>query len=332
VKTLRIVEMPEDATREAALRAGEVDIAFIPVKILKRVVDGTGGTAIAVGMPSPNTIYMSGNYWGQTCATCPETDVYRKWPGFLEAIEKGYPWVGDPDDADQMEQARKVRWAMSMAIDRQQIIDTVLGGYGDPVYGALHLQFPPGTPNFQDEWFVPYDPAGAKAMLTEAGYPDGFDVTFWSAPDYPFWEPEVADAVAEMWRENLGLDVSVDHSPYAARRPESVDKTMNVPWLHGWGVPPGGAKANFYCAHPGHLGGVTMPDDVCAVALENDVEPDLQKRIQNNVEFQSYMAHWQVQIGVATVGKYFVQLDRVKDWKPYYEVSYFNNAETIVVE
>jgi peptide/nickel transport system substrate-binding protein len=333
VKTLRIVEMTEQSTREAALRTGEVDIATLPGKILGDVVEDTGAGVIEVGIPNPNSVYMSGNYWGATCETCPETDVYRKWPGFLEAIEKGLPWVGDPDDAAQMERARKVRWAMSMAIDRETVVETVAGGYSEPVYIHLHAQFPRGSEHWKEDWYVPYDPAKAKEWLAEAGYADGFDVEYWSAPDYVFWDPEYADMVAEMWRKNLGLNVSVDHSPYASRRPTTVDKTINVPWHHGWDVPPGTAKANFFCPQPGHTGGVSLPDDICETGYKSEVEPDLQKRLQYNSEMQDYMSHWQLQIGVATVGNYWVYLPHVKGWHPYMiQQGYFSNPETITLD
>ncbi len=328
---LHIVSMPEQATREAALLTGEVDIAPIPGKALNAIVDEIGGGAIGVSMSNPNTIYMSGNYWGATCATCPETDVYRKWAGFTEAIEKGYPWVGDPDDAVQMEKARKVRLAMSMAIDRQTIIDTVLGGFGDPVYIHMHHQFPPGSPNYKDEWTIPYDPVAAKDLMTEAGYANGFDFTFWATADFSFWDPEIADAVAEMWRQNLDLDVTVEHTPYASRRPSSVDKSMNIPWLHGWGLVPGDTKAGFFCPGPGHIGGLTLPDDICEIGFRNDVEPDFATRIANNAAMTDYLSEWALHIGIATVGNYFVYQPYVKGWRPY-TVNYFNNPESISIE
>ena len=332
VKVLRVIEMPEQATREAALRTREIDIAPIPGKALKALLGDIGGGAVVVGLTNPNTIYMSGNYWGKTCPSCEETDVYRKWDGFTEAIELGYPWVGDPEDAEGMEKARKVRWAMSMAIDRQTIIDTVLGGFGAPVYNShMHSQFPPGSPLYRDEWTVPFDTVKANEWLTEAGYPDGFKVTLWSAPDFSFWDPEIADAVGEMWRQNLGLDVTVDHSPYASRRPQSVDKSMNVPWLHGFGFEKGGTIANFYCPHPGHIGGLTLPDDLCDIGFENDVEPSFDKRMQNNATVGDYLSYWQLHIGVATVGNYFVYQPYVKGWKPF-TVNYFNNPESITIE
>ena len=198
IKTLRIFEMPEDATREAALRTKEVDITQISVKKVAGIVEDTNGTAVPMGLPNPNTIYFSGNYWAKICPDCEEMDLLKMpRPGFLP--DGDHPWIGDPfaEGCDynamfssvpppagsvcpEMEGPRKVRWAMSMAIDRQAIVDNVLDGFSDVAYTAMHTQFPPGDPNFQQEWTVPFDPEMARQYLTEAGYPDGFPVVFWA--------------------------------------------------------------------------------------------------------------------------------------------------------
>jgi len=333
IKTLRIVEMPEQSTREAALLAGEVDITQISGKLLKRIVAATGGKVATTGVPTPNMFYMSGNYWAKECPLCSAAErdlVANPRPGYVEAREKKYPWVADPDNPEDMERARKVRWAMSMAIDRQKIGDTVLGGFGRPAY-TFHNIFP-GDEDWKDAWFVPHDPAKARQWLTEAGYPDGFALTIWSAPDLSaIWDPEIADAVAEMWRQELKLDVKVDHSPYAARRPETVNKRMNVPWLHGMGLFPGAAIAGFYCPTPGHLGGIELRKEICDIGYRNDTESTLKKRRENNIEVQNYLSHWQLQIAVATVGNFYLYMPQVKEWKPYM-TGYFNNPESIVLQ
>ena len=350
IKTLRIFEMPEDATREAAIRTGEVDITKISVKKVAGIIDDTNGTAVPMGLPNPNTIYFSGNYWAKICPECEEMDLLKEpRPGFLPDDE--HPWIGNPFaegcDYDamfssvpppdgsvcaEMEGPRKVRWAMSMAIDRQAIVDNVMDGFSDVAYTAMHTQFPPGDPNFQEEWFVPFDPAMAREYLAEAGFSDGFSVVFWATESVPnTWDPELADAVAEMWREHLNLDVTVDKSPYASRRPETVTKEMDVPWLHGWGMPPGGTKAPFFCPTPGHLGGAELPAVVCDVNYENDIEPNLQKRIDNSIYFQNYMAYWHINAAVATVKSFWVQLPEVKEWHPYWGSS-FNNPATVVID
>lgn len=65
----------------------------------------------------------------------------------------------------------KVRKAMQMAIDRQTILDTLYGGRGQLENGI----FPHGLIGYNPSMpEIKYDPQGAKALLAEAGYPDGF--------------------------------------------------------------------------------------------------------------------------------------------------------------
>jgi peptide/nickel transport system substrate-binding protein len=67
-----------------------------------------------------------------------------------------------------------VRRAVSMAINRQAVIDGAQFGYGTPI--GSH--FPPHNPAYVDlTGLYPYDPTKAKAMLAAAGYPNGFKAT-----------------------------------------------------------------------------------------------------------------------------------------------------------
>ena len=78
------------------------------------------------------------------------------------------PWIGNPfspdDDnnpagMDDMEQARLVRWALAMAVDRESVNDQLLNGLGGPVYVEF---IDPKSEHWQDKWHVPYDPAKAE--------------------------------------------------------------------------------------------------------------------------------------------------------------------------
>jgi peptide/nickel transport system substrate-binding protein len=73
----------------------------------------------------------------------------------------------------------RVRQAIGKAIDKERLVRS-LKGLADPGTGGL---FSPVSPYFQDGLAQAYDPEGAKALLAEAGFADGFDVTFWT-PDF----------------------------------------------------------------------------------------------------------------------------------------------------
>lgn len=67
----------------------------------------------------------------------------------------------------------RVRKAVQMSIDRQAILDALYGGRGQVEQGI----FPHGLIGFNpDQEEIKYDPEAAKALLAEAGYPDGFDM------------------------------------------------------------------------------------------------------------------------------------------------------------
>ncbi len=66
----------------------------------------------------------------------------------------------------------KVRQAMACAIDRQQVVDLAMFGFGTPI--GSHWS--PSTPYYVDlTGLFPYDPQKAKQLLKEAGYPNGFE-------------------------------------------------------------------------------------------------------------------------------------------------------------
>jgi oligopeptide transport system substrate-binding protein len=103
---------------------------------------------------------------------------------------------------------RRVRRAIAMAIDRKYIVDDILGGINKEANGIV----PPGVEGHREEaQALPFDPAQAKQLLAQAGYPGGkgfpkLELTFREQrPDIRI----VAEAVASQLRQNLGLDVQL---------------------------------------------------------------------------------------------------------------------------
>ena len=144
VKRLVMRSMPEETTRAAALKAGEVDIAYL--------------------------------------LTGPTADEIRKTPSFRLAapLVSGAFWIELPDqwDAKSPWADPRVRLAASHAIDRASINQAEMLGFGRLTgnYVPRIFQFAVAMEPHA------YDPAKAKKLLAEAGYPNGFD----AGDLYPF--------------------------------------------------------------------------------------------------------------------------------------------------
>jgi len=104
----------------------------------------------------------------------------------------------------------RVRKAMRLAIDQQRVLAAALGGIGviaehhhvcqiHPEYAAL----PP----------IKQDLTAAKRLLTEAGYPNGFETEIYCKPD-PDWEPIGVQVMVQMWKK-IGVTVKINLLPAA---------------------------------------------------------------------------------------------------------------------
>ena len=330
VKTVTIVSMPEQATRDAALRAGEIDIAELTPEVLRSTVDAIGGRVQDIGIPRPKGFQLAGNYWGQDCPACEGGIMAR--PGYDEALANGYPWVGELGNAVSMENARKVRWAMAMTVDQESLIEYVLEGFGRVIYAWQNIL--PDSPQHKDEWIIPYDPTAAKQLMVDAGYPNGFDYEIWVPGTETPANIASAESVAQAWRQELGLNATIDKTAYATRRPQTVDKTINVPFMHGINWLPGSTSARYICAFPGHIVGFTMEDDICAIGLSNATEPSLNKRVANNIAVQDYLSHQMLFIPIYQIpAVLFAVGPRIDKWEPYNSTDVFpNRPESITLK
>lgn len=99
-----------------------------------------------------------------------------------------------------------VRQALCYAIDRQGIMDMVADGHGTAVGSSIYPAFTKYfLPELVDKY--PHDVAKAKELLTQSGYPDGFDMTI-SVPNNYQPHMDTAEVVAEQLRE-AGINVTI---------------------------------------------------------------------------------------------------------------------------
>jgi peptide/nickel transport system substrate-binding protein len=189
-KNLELLLVPEESTRVAMVRTGEAAIASIGPETMVSAARG-GLEVFAV----PGTMQALYQFWG----------AYR--PEF-----KGSP-VADP----------RVREALSLAIDRQQIIENIMSGKASMPYPFAAFDY---TEYFNaakwKQWSnqaYRYDPARAKALLAEAGYPNGFDLNFANTalPGTQFMV-DVGTAVADMWTR-IGVRVKLTNYEWGSFAP-----------------------------------------------------------------------------------------------------------------
>jgi peptide/nickel transport system substrate-binding protein len=193
-KRLVFLKVPEPATRMAMLRAGSVDV----IEIGGEYVDELQKVGVRT-LLMPNVAWVYVILGGQ-------------WPTH-PSYDPKVPWAL-PD----AERARKVRLALNLAVDKQAIMQQVLGGLGSVMGSWLSYPNDPWTTEALTQPYA-YDPTKAKALLKEAGYPNGFEVTMnltaWPGRGFL---PDVGEAVATYW-EKIGIKVKrrpVDRAVFSA--------------------------------------------------------------------------------------------------------------------
>lgn len=103
-------------------------------------------------------------------------------------------WIGLQTNSDGPLSDVRVRQALNYAIDKQAIIDSLLGGQAVVLSGPV----PPDSFGYADIEPYAYDPDMAKKLLAEAGYPDGFEMQFdWPVNGLGPKTREVGTAVVE---------------------------------------------------------------------------------------------------------------------------------------
>jgi peptide/nickel transport system substrate-binding protein len=168
-------KVPEEATRAAALQAGEADIAPVSLDTQGQVEAG-GGRIV----------------WGQEAS-------------YMEVRPLGNWLAGTPFSN------KEVRQALQYALDMKEFEAL----FGEGVFVPKGWSFvTPSTIGYSPELDAyPFDPEKARELMAQAGYPNGegfgkLIINTWESRAVPFL-PESAELAANFWRTELGIDAEV---------------------------------------------------------------------------------------------------------------------------
>lgn len=105
----------------------------------------------------------------------------------------------------------RVRRALTISIDQQQIVDSITRAGETPAYGFI----PPGMGGYEPPAMLEYNPEEARKLLAEAGFPEGkgfpkLELLFNTQESHR----RIAEAVQAMWRTTLGVDISLTNQEW----------------------------------------------------------------------------------------------------------------------
>jgi peptide/nickel transport system substrate-binding protein len=206
MKTIEFLLVPEPTTQVAMLKSGEADI-------------------IELGADNAKEIENAGY------------EVRSVKDAF--AIGVAFPGTRRPPAANKPTTKVEVREALSYAIDRKTILETVFAGRGtlsDTPYDTVASTKNIDENHYKDiaqKWNT-YDPTKAKQILAAAGYPNGFDgikmFTF-TLPGLGFL-PQLGEIIASQWKE-IGVTTAIVATDYGNYRPHWVQPKPNDPYNAG---------------------------------------------------------------------------------------------------
>jgi len=202
--TVRITPVTAAGPRLAGLLAGDTDLIEAPNTADLARLRGNGAVRVTAS-PTTRLVFL-------------QFDTARSPSPFVAGGTGPNP-LRDP----------RVRQALSLAIDREALRTRVMDEVSLPAAQFLPDGMAgtiPGLP------VLPYDPARARALLAEAGFPQGFALTFHASNNRYVNDARLAQAIAGYW-QRIGLRVEVDAMPSTTFFPRRARREFSVA-MGGW--------------------------------------------------------------------------------------------------
>ena len=197
-ENITFLVVPEEATRVAMLKTGEVDLA--PINYDSTETIKTSGL----------NVFSVKNNWVPVIRL---GGLIKTAPG---RYNPNIPWAD-----------KRVRQALNYAVDKEAIVKSIFRGQAAPAAGSIPAP----------EWFdipaYPYDPQKAKQLLAEAGHPNGFELTLRTYTTTPGAElPIIGEAVAMYWQA-VGIRVKISPADWTSVRGAwTTGKATDYVWTH----------------------------------------------------------------------------------------------------
>jgi peptide/nickel transport system substrate-binding protein len=258
VQEIVYTPIANDATRLAALVSGEIDFVLDPAPRDIARLRNTSGVKITEG-PENRVVFL-----GMDQAR--DKLLYGKVPGDKNPFKD-----------------RRVRLALYQAIDIEAIRTRLLNGQSAPTGG--NTPSPAGAYNDPlIESRFPFDLAQARALMAEAGYADGFELTLDCPNNRYINDEEICIALASMWAQ-LKVKVRVNAMPRTTYFPK-LEKLDTSIFMYGWGGAVTDAETSMtpLMRIRGEKGvglynyGNVRNEKFDALAAQSSVEPDPKKR------------------------------------------------------
>jgi peptide/nickel transport system substrate-binding protein len=207
-----------DASRNAALQAGEVDaIDQVPTRDVEDLRKNP--KVVVLSAPGQRLIYLS-------------PDIGQPRNGFVTDI------AGQKLPVNPLQDVR-VRKALSLAINRTGIRDRIMDGFSMPTGQLMPLGASGYEPSLAPD---PYEPEAAKKLLAAAGFPQGFGLTLHGPNNRYVNDSKIMEAIAQMWTR-IGVRTTVDAMPSATFFSRVLKREFAIR-LTGWASDTGEASSD----------------------------------------------------------------------------------------
>ncbi len=293
---LRLV--PEEATRIAALRAKEVDIA--PVSLGARKQVEAGGSRLVFSLEGS---YLQGELW------C--------WKAEFACSKT------------------KVRQALAYALDMNLFRDKLWGPEVFVPKGWAWVT--PATIGYSPELDPVFDPQKARQLLAEAGYPGGkgfptLVVNVWSSRAVPYL-PESAQLAADMWKKELGIPVEVKLGEEAALKKDRLGGLHGqVLWRDNETRTDGSSSARTSFGTPGHAAAQTDDPAIFKLVEETLAVVDPTKRHDAFNKLYRVLREEQYRLGPGYINLPWGVGPRIVEWTPFPMAFWPSGLHTIVLK